>query len=358
MLRTIRTKLRGRTGLLGLTVTTIVILFGSVAVGNASSLFGLVPGNTTVLHIQAIRRGPGADASLEAWLDLANYEGKIVEIALDGTVRRVKLVANNAYVLYLPQTRHAVIRRGFPSTSPFATSIRDELLSPRIAAERGVAQLVGTGMIGNRSTDRIQFSLDGIPVIADVDKQTGLMLRVENTASGHFPQQVIEITYPVVEYIRHLDVPQAVFQIDLPSDIEREEYTEGMPQTLGSRLSYAIYMAPASEGKPITAFRRFSTLRGQVSSDAFYLIYRTAVGELQVISSLPPDPATRQVPGRGPIPTGQTKTIKIGNIVWEAEATPGQFRAAANLGDAYVTIFTPNQEIFERVAASLQQLKP
>ncbi|MER3448134.1 MAG: hypothetical protein C4294_20215 [Nitrospiraceae bacterium] len=338
-------------------VALIVIIMVGVGISNANTLFGLASGNTTVLHLQSTQRGGGADVSIEAWLDLANNEGKIVETASNGTLRRVELVANDTYIQYLAEANHAVIRRGLNPTSPFATVIRNQLFAPRIAAERGQAQVLGTGNIAGRVTDRLQLNFDDNPVIVDLDKTTGLTLRTEIKRPGLAPQ-TIETSYNLIEYVRRSDVPPKVFQLDLPANITREEYTEGLLQSgLTSGLGYAVYAAPSSEGAPIASFRRFSTARGQASSDNVYMIYRGLDGEIQVISGLPPDLTAIQASGRSPILAGNREKLELGGNVWELEReNSGQVNARATLSDTYVTIHTPNRVVLERVAAGLQRL--
>jgi hypothetical protein len=60
--------------------------------------------------------------------------------------------------------------------------------------------------------------------------------------------------------------------------------------------------------------------------------------------------------GMGP---AAREPLTVAGLEWEVYLDVpqfGQFQAAAQLPDAYVTIFAPDRATFERVAASLQRL--
>lgn len=333
-------------------VALLIFAWVGVGMSTAGSPFALVPGGATLLHAQGFRHAPGTEVAFEAWLDLTNNEGKIVEATPDGSPRQVQVVTGATNTLYLADAHHVVIRRNFNSASPFATQIRDRLLRYRVGAERGFAQVVGTSLVNGRQADRIQLSLDGSSIVADVDHATGLVLR-EEFAGPDRSQQTIETTYSLIEYVQRSAISDQVFQIDVPADVEREEYSEGDAQAKDGSLSYRVYAAPASTGQLVAAFRRFSTAHGHAPSDAFYLIYRAPDGESQVISGSRPDLTAVQVPVRGALPTGNLEKIELAGKLWDVEATPGQFRGSADLGDAFVTIFAPDRSRFERIAGAL-----
>lgn len=347
---------------LSLMIAVSAALFnaGSPAAGLGSNTFGARPGGASVLHLQASRTGLGASDRLEAWLDLTTGEGKIIETGPDGTVRRVVAVANGTYTLHLADRRHVIVRRGFGPTSPHAGRIRNELFGPRMAVEQGRARVVGAGRIGDRTTDRVQFSLEDGTRVIDVDQETGLVLREEMVPSGS-PVQIRETAYTTLEYVDRSSLSANAFEVSLPADGGREEYTESDPGNTppsSDGLIYTVYAAPASVGASTQAFRRFSTVPGGElpPSDSYYVMYRTADGEVSVRSSSP-DPATRQGTGGKSAPVRRPQTLDVAGVTWEIEPPPpGQFQASANLGDAYVTIFAPNRAIFERVAAGLRRL--
>ncbi len=359
MLKTIGSRLQSRghfPRFLALLAIAAVLLLLTVGAGLATSDSATKPGNPAVLHVQGQSTGAGTDGSVEAWIDLTNNEGKIVETAPDGTLRRVEVVVGDSHTTYLADHRHMIIRRGFDATSPQAASIRNRLLGARDAVERGGAQRIGTGQVAGRPTERAQFSIDGTPIVVDVDQATGLMLRTEAPLPGG-SAEVTETTYNVIEYIDRSTLPQTLFQVDLPPDIGREEYTEGDPQSVSAELPYAVYAAPSSEGGPIAAYRYFSTSaqspteNAKSSTDRFYLIYQGPEGEFGVISSLPPSQS-----GTGKSITGHTEKRQLAGKVWEVEDHPSLFLASTELNGSYVTVYAPNQTVFERIAGSLQRV--
>ena len=288
----------------------------SQALTEAGPAVAAGPGEATVLHLRGTRNDTAARANgpitLEAWLDEATNEGKIVETAPDGTVRRVASFSGDTYVLYLGDAQHAVIRRGFGPDSPFATGIRDEVRRYQSSVEPGA--------------------------------------------------------YTTVERVSRAGLPADVFRVELPPGSMREEYTEGQPGNAGggaaslAGLPYAVYAAPTSFGTPVAAFRRASTApAGGPRSDSYYLIYRTAVGEVQVLSGLPPDaPAGDVKPGQGKkdlMVGNRPEIVQVAGVSWEVASSPRGVQGRANLGDAYVTIYAPDQAVFERVAASLVRLE-
>lgn len=321
------------------------------------------PVASAVVHIQATRSEPGAGARantvLEAWLDEATNEGKVVEAAPDGTVRRVESFADGTYTLYLADARHAVIRRGIGPNSPHATRIRTQLYLYRMATERGQARVIGNGRVGERATDRIQFEAGGMPIVADVDRVTGLALR-EELGPLDGARHVRETSYSKVAHISRASLPAKAFAVDLPPGTGREEYTERQGDSIRTDPidgAYAVYALPARAGAPVAAFRRASAAPdGGPANDVYYLVYQTAGGEIQVVSSLPPDAAVRQ--GKGPLPTSRPQMVQIASVTWEAEPSGRGFQGSAYLGDAYVTIFAPDRATFERTAASLERLDP
>lgn len=349
---------------LSVMIVVSVALFapGARTAPGSADASGGQPENAAVLHLRAMRSGAGAGESLEAWLDLATNEGKIVETGPDGAVRRVTAVSNGVHTLYLADRGHAVIRRGFGPASPHAGRIRDELFGARRAAEQGNARVVGAGRVGDRVTDRIQVAAEGSTRTIDIDRETGLVLREEmSTPGGRL--EVRETAYPLREHVSRASLPAGAFEVVLPADIGREEYTESDPGDApagSAEVPYAVYGASAGLGAPTHAFRRFSTTRiahGPPPSDAYYLMYHSADGQVWVRSSSP-DPATRQAPRGGkPEPARHEESLEVANAAWSVQVTsPTLFQASANLGDAYVTVGAPNRAAFERVAASLRRL--
>lgn len=164
---------------LALLAITAVLLLLTVGVGVATSDSATKPGNPTVLHVQGQSTGAGTDGTIEAWIDLTNNEGKVVETAPDGTLSHVEVVIGDNHTTYLADHRYVVIRRGFDATSPQAASIRNRLLGVGDAIERGGVQRIGTGQVAGRPTERAKFSIEGTPIVVDVDQATGLMLRAE-----------------------------------------------------------------------------------------------------------------------------------------------------------------------------------
>lgn len=140
------------------------------------------PANATVLHVRATHTVTGAKGApptlLEAWLDRATNEGKIVETATDGTVKRIESFSDGTYTLYLGDARHAVIRRGLRPNGPYTGQIRDELLRYQVSLERGVGQIDG------RVSNRVRLEIEGVAVLADIDPNTGLTLREELSQPG------------------------------------------------------------------------------------------------------------------------------------------------------------------------------
>jgi hypothetical protein len=328
---------------------------GSVAALAAS------PVDTTVLHIQATRVVTGARGdtltSLEAWLDKTTGEGKIIETAADGTVKRIESFSDGTYTLYLGDARHVVIRSGLRPNGPYTGQVRAELLRYQVSLERGVGQLVGAGQIGGRATKRIRLEINGVPVVADVDPDTGLTLREEVSQPGG-AREIRDTTYSAVQSVARADLGAHSFQPELPAGVSREEYADdqgGVPASAAG-VSYAVYAAPLSAGLPAASFRRASGGPAVPTSDTYYLIYQTPEGEVQVLSSLPPDPAAKQA--KGPLPTNATRPVAIGGTTWEVATSGTGIQARATLDDAYVTIFAPNQATFERIAQGLRRLKP
>ncbi len=360
MLMTIGSRLQSRAHsprFLALLAIAAVLLLLTVGVGLATSDSATRPDNPAVLHVQGQSTGAGTDGTIEAWINLTNNEGKIVKTAPDGTLSHVEAVVGDTHTSYLADHRYVVIRRGFDATSPQAASIRNRLLGVGDAIERGGVQRIGTGQVAGRPTERAKFSIEGTPIVVDVDQATGLMLRAEAPLPGG-STEVTETTYNVIEYLDRSTLPQTLFQVDLPPDIGREEYTEGDPQAVSAELPYAVYAAPSSEGKPSAAFRYFSisaqspTGSAKSPTDRVYLIYQEPEGESGVISSLPP---SQSATGKPII--SHTEKRQLAGRVWEVEDHPTTFLASAELNGSYVTVYAPNQAAFERIAGSLQRVK-
>lgn len=318
------------------------------------------PANTTILHVRGARTEPGARAhptvTLEAWLDEATNEGKIVQTTPDGAVFDIEAVDHGTYVHYLADARHAVIRNNIAPGSSSATRLRTELFLYQDAVGRGRGQIVGQGRIGARATNRVRLALDGQPVVGEVDQATGLALHEEFGPPGA-GQQTRETTYGTVEHLSRASLAPGTFQVALPADAAREEYTERRGDELSSvpnGLPYAVYAAPPDAGTPTSAFHRTSLAPGVMPSDTYYLIYRTPDGEVQVLSGLPPDAAALQ--GKPGAPLRHPQRLSIGGIGWEAEAAGSGFQGSAQLGNTYVTIFAPNRAVFEHVAGALRLL--
>lgn len=320
------------------------------------------PAATEVLHLRGARSDAGGRAAMptlvEAWLDETTHEGKIIETGPDGVIRRIVSFSGDTHVLYLGDAHHAVIRQGLGPNSPIATSVRDELLRYHVSVQRGAGRVIGSGRVGERHTHHVQIEVDGKPVVAEVDQATGLALREEATQSNG-ERSTRETTYSTVERVSRAGLPADVFQVKLPPGTTREEYTEGpthrVDTTSPAGLPYAVYAAPASVGASVAAFRRASTAPNGFSSDVYYLIYRTPDGEVQVLSGLPPAAPTGS--GKGdPMDGNRPQTIQIAGVNWEVAASAREVQGRATLGDAYVTIYAPNQAVFERVAASLVRL--
>ena len=158
-----------------------------------------------------------------------------------------------------------------------------------------------------------------------------------------------------MERVSRSSLPADVLQLNLPPGTSREEYTEDPvghadPGTTG--LPYAVYAAPASAGAPVAVFRRTSTAPNGLSSDVYYLIYRTPDGEVQVLSGLRPDTPAGQGK-KDPMDGNRSPMIQIAGISWEVATSSREVQGKADLGDAFVTIYAPNQATFERIAASL-----
>lgn len=349
-------------GLLALLVTVLAATAGllqmrSRAIGRLDTASAARPDGATVLHARAVRTGPNTNDTLEAWLDLATGEGKIVEAAPDGTVRRVVAVVNNTHTLYLADRRHAVIRQGFGPNSPHAGGIRDELLGARRAADQGKARVIGSSSTGGRATDRVQTVAQGGVLRVDIDRATGLVLREEMITPGS-PPQIRETSYSVIEHLGRTSLPMDTFAVSLPGDIGREEYTDGdpnNPQASSAGLPYAVYALPAATGVPVAAFRIASTTNGLPPRDGYYLIYNSADGQIQVVSGLAPNRLIH-LDGGKPVPLTQSQTVQFAGVAWEVQSSGEQFQASAQLAEAFVAIHAPSRAAFERVAASLQRL--
>ena len=352
--------LRRRSYLLAIAVLLVLALaiWAGTEISRASALDSLSPKGTSVLHIQAERKGPTNPTSLEAWIDLSNYEGKILEKSSDGAVTLVSAVVGNAAIDYLVDANHAVIRHFSDTSSPEAARIRDRLfVFYRIAAERG-ARIVGTGQIGDREVDVVEVSIEDATLLVSADKATGLILRQEITQLGQ-STQTIETTYPLIEYMSRSAVPEELFRIDLPENVNREEYFEADSNDANApAISYDIYAMADGFGELVAEFRRFSS-SDSVSSDAYYMIYRGDVGEVQIISGLPPDPnLLSQSAQHGQMPDliSDAKVIEFEGAKWEINSAFGPVRASTTLDGTYVTIFAPNEETLKEVIASLKRL--
>lgn len=149
-----------------------------------------------------------------------------------------------------------------------------------------------------------------------------------------------------------------------PSPLEPKRYSEDWVRADTAGLGYAVYAAPASEGLPRGAFRSTSAPPGVPPADRYSLTYCDAkchrTSEVQVLSEHPDLAlAARQWTGSKPTPADQMETLEFAGAAWEVQSTGrsrGPFTASANLGDAYVTIHTPNRSVFERVAAGLRRV--
>jgi len=319
------------------------------------------PANATILHVRATHTVTGAKGTpttlLEAWLDRATNEGKIVETTTAGTVKRIESFSGGTYTLYLGDARHAVIRRGLRPNGPYTEQIRDELLRYQVSLDRGVGQAIGSGQTGGRASNRVRLEIEGVAVLADIDPNTGLTLREEMSQPGG-AREIRDTTYSVVESVARTDLTVNSFQPELPANISREEYADDQGAVLasGAGVSYAVYAAPSSIGSPVASFHRASGGPSVPTSDTYYLIYSTADGEVQVLSGLPPDTAAKQA--KDPLPANTTQAVEIAGVTWEVGGSGGKVQAHATLDDAYVTIYAPNQATFERVVRGLQRLRP
>ncbi len=243
------------------------ITVGAAGTGQSGSQVGQ-ENERGVLHIKGTKQGPQVHEMIEAWLDLATHEGMILQSSADGQLRRALLVAGDTYTQYLADANHVLVRQGFSNSSPFATRVRDELLTYRVAADHGTAERIGSGFVQGRVTDRIRRTLgasesNGFPiVVADVDRETGLVLREEAIMDEGGPPVVTETTYSVIELIDRSALPMDILQLRVPADASREEYVEDGPSAAPSRPAYAVYAVPASEGSPVAQFRRTSTTPG------------------------------------------------------------------------------------------------
>lgn len=332
----------------------------SRSVNGLSDAFAARPRDANVLHLRATKSGFGPETMMEAWLDLTTNEGKIVEAAPDGTVRRIEAVAGDMTVEYRAEIGAATIRRGFGSTSPYALRIRNQLRGPHASVERGQGQVVGQGRVGDHATDRIRVVGEGRTYVADVDRATNLVLREEVAGSDGF-REVQETTYSTIEHIGRASLAADSFAVALPNDVRLEQYTDGDPrdpQPATAGVDYAVYTLPSGIGGPTSVFRRVSNGPGRPSSDSCYLSFEGATGEVTVRSSSS-DPATRQsIGGKPPLPR-KVETLRITSATWEVDLdVPGKFQASATLGDAYVTIYAPDRATFERAVIALQRLSP
>lgn len=344
--------------LVAATLATAMVLRADGHAMAAPSDAGGVGSGTTVLHTRATRTGLGENSALESWLDLATNEGRIVETAPDGTARRIEVVAGNTHTLYLAEAHHVVIQHGASPSSPYRGYVRNELLGAQDAVTRGKVPVIGIGRVNGHATNRIRFTApeDNSTITVDLDATTGLILRHETTPQGG-SAQARETAYSVVEYVARTTLPASTFQVDLPAYVGREEYTDDDPSRPGAAnpgLPYVVYAPPASIGAPEAAYRRTSSYPGQPSSDAYYMTYQGVNGPVRVVSSLAPvveaPPAGKQLPGN------PLKIIQVGGVAWEIPTSSGVFQGRAQLDSAYVTIFAPDQAIFEFMAGGLRRL--
>jgi hypothetical protein len=137
----------------------------------------------------------------------------------------VDVVAGDTHIRYLPPRNHAVIRRGALPDVLHASPIRHQFLYPRdLASQRGI-RLAGSGEVAGRATDRYQGEFDGVNLIIDVDRESGLILRRERLAP-HGGPQTVEWDYDLVERLpRRVLTPQRLNPA-LPSGVLVEEYDE------------------------------------------------------------------------------------------------------------------------------------
>ncbi len=333
---------------LGTLLLGVVIWLG-IQVSRANSPFGALP-NDQVLHFQAEKTGNRATELLEVWLDLASNEGKVVVSSADGKVRHITSQLGDTYVSYTIDANFAVIRHDVAQS----TYIREQVLSYRTATERGLARTVASEHINGQPATVVQMPMDDTTISAYLDSETGLALREEAAQPGQ-SAQIVETKYSVLEYIPRSQVPKDAFQIDLPTDVNREEYFAA--NRIDPALEYAVYETTASVGELIAEFRRFSSSDG-LASDGYYMIYRGDASEVQVISGLPPDSVVLNQTRTDQIPSlVESNVIQINGTKWETTTMFGPFRGSALLDGTYVTIFAPNQKAFEVVASSLKRVR-
>lgn len=338
----------------------VLLGLGVAGAALAAGLTSPAPGST-VLHFTASRTGEPSSAKVEVWLDLSTGEGKRVASRADGSATLVEGIAAGVSTLHVPREGSpgfAVIRRGIAPGTPASQQLRDRVFMYRTALERGVARSVGTGRVDGRATERVEFQIEGQPIIADLDQETGLPLR-EEMPSPDGGSRVIETTYHAIEHVPRSRVPASVFTVELPEGVHREEYTEGPPASRPSDtapLPYAVYGVP-SLGEPVHQ-ERVASNTGPSGRDTYYVIYLVEGREIQVLSGLPPDLS----PNVGKTePVSRKESVEIARRQWVLDLTSlphGPVRAEAHLEDAYVTIHGPDRAAVEQAAAGLTRIAP
>lgn len=335
-------------GLVAIAVASLALI-AAVNFGRARSPFPEPPAGKPILHVQATRAELQRSTELEAWLDLSTGEGTVIEHAAGGGLQRVELVHDDEYLLYLADAAHVVRWHNLDPNSPLRGRLLDELLGVRLAVEEGRAQIIGSGTDGGRQTVQVRFTTDeGIPVIATLDAATGLVIR-EESDQGQQPE-VVDITYHTIEYLAPEQVPRDLAAVPIPAGASTEEYWDRALNTQALDLSYDVYVADLGS-PPVATFRRVSNSSG-VATDRVYVIYRTASGEVQVISGSGPD-QPGQMPG-----DPATVTVEVAGTRWYVETGPGGVQGSARLGRTVVTITAPDLELFQRAASTVRLWRP
>ncbi len=335
-------------GLVAIAIASLALI-AAVNFGRARSPFPEPPAGKPILHVQATRAEPGHTTELEAWVNLSTGEGKVIERAAGGTLQRVELVHDDEYLFYLADAAHLVRWQNLDPNSPLRGRLLDELLGVRLAVEEGRAQIIGSGTDGGRQTVHVRFTTaGGIPVVATLDAATGLIVRTESS-QGQQPE-VVDITYHTIEYLAPEQVPPDLAAVPIPAGASTEEYWDRVLSVPLPTLPYDVYVADFGSS-PVAMFRRVSNSSG-LTSDRVYVIYRTASGEVQVISGGGPS-QPGQMPG-DPAPG----TVEVAGTRWHVETGPGGVQGSAQLGRTVVTIAAPDLELFQHAASTLRPWSP
>uniref|UniRef100_A0A831T902 MucB/RseB N-terminal domain-containing protein n=1 Tax=Thermorudis peleae TaxID=1382356 RepID=A0A831T902_9BACT len=335
-------------GLVAIAVASLALI-AAVNFGRARSPFPEPPAGKPILHVQATRAEPGRTTELEAWVNLSTGEGKVIEHAAGGGLQRVELVQDGEYLLYLADAAHVVRWHNLDPNSPLRGRLLDELMGVRLAVEEGRAQIIGSGTDGGRQTVRVRFTTaEGSAVVATLDAENGLIMRAESSQGQQ--REVVDITYHTIEYLAPEQVPPDLAAVPIPAGASTEEYWDRALNTQALNLSYDVYVANLGS-PPLATFRRVSNSSG-VTTDRVYVIYRTASGEVQVISGSGPDQP-------GQMPGDQAPgVVEVAGTRWHVETGPGGVQGSARLGKTVVTITAPDMELFRRAASTLRLCRP